>query len=43
LIWGIENGSKRTPAQLQYDGTYGKDLSVAKITYYGNQNYNELI
>jgi len=43
LTWGIENGSKRTHAQLQYDGTYGKDLSVAKITYYGNQNYNELI
>jgi hypothetical protein len=25
-------------AQLQYDGTWDKGLSVAKINYYGNQS-----
>jgi len=27
-----------THYQLQYDGTWGTGLSVAKINYYGNQS-----
>ena len=27
-----------THAQLQYDGAWGKGLSVAKVNYYGNQS-----